>query len=52
MTYQVADIGEILGDRFPEGDRLGGAAANFAFGTFVSSQSGVMPELPQEYKRP
>ena len=31
MTYRVAGIGEILWDRFPDGDRLGGAPANFAF---------------------
>lgn len=31
MTYHVAGIGEILWDRFPDGDRLGGAPANFAF---------------------
>jgi fructokinase len=28
---RVAGIGEILWDRFPDGDRLGGAPANFAF---------------------
>jgi fructokinase len=33
MTYRVAGIGEILWDRFPDGDRLGGAPANFAFHT-------------------
>lgn len=28
---RVAGIGELLWDRFPDGDRLGGATANFAF---------------------
>jgi fructokinase len=28
---RVAGLGEILWDRFPDGDRLGGAPANFAF---------------------
>jgi fructokinase len=27
----VVSLGEVLWDRFPEGDRLGGAPANFAF---------------------
>jgi fructokinase len=31
MTRRVAGIGEVLWDRFPDGDRLGGAPANFAF---------------------
>ncbi len=31
MTYRVAGIGEVLWDRFSDGDRLGGASANFAF---------------------
>jgi fructokinase len=31
MTFRVAGIGELLWDRFPDGDRLGGAPANFAF---------------------
>jgi fructokinase len=31
MTYRVAGLGEVLWDRFPDGDRLGGAPANFAF---------------------
>jgi fructokinase len=31
MTPRVAGIGEILWDCFPDGDRLGGAPANFAF---------------------
>lgn len=31
MIHTVAGIGEVLWDRFPDGDRLGGAPANFAF---------------------
>ena len=31
MSFRVAGIGELLWDRFPDGDRLGGAPANFAF---------------------
>ena len=31
MSYRVAGIGEVLWDRFPDGDRLGGAPSNFAF---------------------
>ena len=31
MNFRVAGIGELLWDRFPDCDRLGGAPANFAF---------------------
>jgi len=31
VTYRVAGLGEILWDRFSDGDRMGGASANFAF---------------------
>ena len=31
MMRRVIGIGEVLWDRFPDGDRLGGAPANFAF---------------------
>ena len=31
MSFRVAGIGEVLWDRFPDADRLGGAPANFVF---------------------
>jgi fructokinase len=42
MSHRVAGIGEVLWDRFPDGDRLGGAPANF---TFHAGQLGAMARI-------
>ena len=42
MSHRVAGIGEILWDRFPDGARLGGAPANFAF---HASQLGASSQI-------
>ena len=42
MTRRVAGIGEVLWDRFPDGDRLGGAPANF---TFHAGQLGATARI-------
>jgi fructokinase len=49
VSFRIAGIGELLWDRFPDGDRLGGAPANFAFHAGqLGAQSRIISRVGQD----